>query len=165
MSSAAGMLSPSTKRAPPRDKAPKRVHRGETMTSGTHRGSCHCGAVRFEAEIDLAQGSGKCNCSFCTKARNWNAIIKPEAFRILSGEAELSDYAFGSGSVHHTFCKHCGVRPFGRGTLAELGGAYVSIALACLDDLPPSELAEVPVKYFDGRNDNWWQRPDEVRHL
>jgi hypothetical protein len=33
------------------------------MTKTTHRGSCHCGAVRFDCELDLAEGTSKCNCS------------------------------------------------------------------------------------------------------
>ena len=136
------------------------------MTTKTYRGSCHCGKVRFEAELDLAAGTMKCNCSICTKTRNWGVTIKPSAFRLLAGEQELEDYRIRPEStVHHPFCRHCGVRPFGHGHIAEMGGDFVSVKLACLDDATDEELADAPVQYCDGRANNWWNSPTEVRHL
>ena len=131
----------------------------------TYQGSCHCGAVRFEADLDLAQGTNKCNCSICTKTRNWNVIVKPDALRIVAGEDALTDYRFGSKQGSHLFCKVCGVRTFERGHVKEIGGDYVSIKLASLDGVDLNELIDAPVRHANGRDNKWWEPPAETRHL
>ena len=131
----------------------------------TYHGSCHCGRVRYEADIDLAAGTGKCNCSICWKMRFWGASVKPAAFRLTQGEADLADYQFNSNSCHHRFCTHCGVHPFGHGYIEEAGGAFYTVNLACLDDVDAQALVEAPVRYYDGRHNNWMETPAEIRHL
>jgi hypothetical protein len=131
----------------------------------TYRGSCHCGAARFEADLDLSAGTTKCNCTYCWKTRWWGAIVKPDAFRLLAGLQELG-YGFPTEkAVTRASCKHCGITSFGWGHIAQVGGDYVSINVACLDDLDPAELIAAPVTYMDGRADSWWNVPAETRHL
>ncbi len=116
-----------------------------------HFGSCHCGAVRFAATVDISVGS-RCNCSVCTRVAATSGIVKPEAFSLLRGESELSAYEWGGRTGTRYFCKHCGVTCFGRGFLAELGGPYVSVNFNCLEDI---DVGDVTLQYWDGRHDNW----------
>lgn len=122
-------------------------------------GGCHCGAVRWEAEVDLSAGTSKCNCTICSKTGYWGAMMKPSAFKLLSGEDNLTDYLFNSNSMHHLFCKTCGIHSFGRGDIPQLGGAFCSVNLNCVDDLQVSGLT---VRHFDGRNNNWQSPRVEV---
>jgi hypothetical protein len=131
----------------------------------THRGSCHCGKIRFEADIDLDAGTARCNCSICAKTRYWGAMVRPDAFRLLSGATDLGDYRFGTGSVHHHFCRHCGVNPFRHGHIKEMGGEFYTVNITCLDDVEPAELSRVPVAYADGLHDNWRSPPAETGYL
>lgn len=131
----------------------------------TYHGSCHCGAVRFECDLDLAAGTSRCNCSTCMKGRFWKAIVSPDAFRLTQGEDMLCDYQFGNQVIHHRFCRQCGVKCFGHADVAELGGLFYAVNVAALDDATDEELAEAPVGYEDGRDDHWERAPAETRHL
>jgi hypothetical protein len=90
----------------------------------TYKGSCHCGAVRFEADLDLTQPTYRCNCSICRRTRFWPAVARESGFRLLAGEQELTQYLFNSRKNQHYFCRHCGVRPFGIGTETPIGKMY-----------------------------------------
>ena len=129
----------------------------------TYTGSCHCGAVRFQADVDLGAGTFKCNCSMCTKTRLWGAEAQPGTFRLLAGEADLTDYQ--PCRVHHVFCKHCGVRPFGWFEDSETGRRVHVVRVYCLDDVDVDELVNAPVAYVDGRHDDFSSPPAETRHL
>jgi hypothetical protein len=98
--------------------------------------------------------------------RTWSFGAKPEQLRILEGQSEISDYGFRPESKNfHAFCKHCGVRLFTRGDVPEIGGPYVSVMLSALDDLDASELGAAPVRFMNGRDDDWFQEPAVTRHL
>ena len=130
----------------------------------TYHGSCHCGAVRYEADIDIAAGTIKCNCSICSKMRFWAAQVPSTAFRLLAGSEALSEYRFHLKRDGHCFCRHCGINVFSTGNSARLGDFH-AVTVASLNDLPLEALLAAPVRYFDGRNDEWELPPQETRHL
>jgi hypothetical protein len=134
------------------------------MAEKTYQGGCHCGAVRFEAAVDLAAGTFRCNCSICYKSRAWMAAVPGSGFRLLAGEDKLRDYQFGQKRIHHLFCTVCGVRPFARGQDGK-GNPMVVVRVNCLEGADEKDLVDAPVRYFDMRHDNFKTPPAETRHL
>jgi hypothetical protein len=132
----------------------------------TYSGSCACGAVRFQTRFDLSKGTGKCNCTFCHKMRLWSVEVATDSFTLLSTPETLRDYQGKNPVAHHFFCPTCGIHPFDRIDMPNMSGAaYYNIALACLDDLDPADLATAPIRFFDGLHDAWDRMPVETRHL
>jgi hypothetical protein len=137
----------------------------------TYAGSCHCGAVRFAAEIDLSEGSDKCNCSICTKSRAWFVVVKPaDRFRLIAGADEQTEYQWvppgkQTWFLHYHFCRTCGVRTCGWGEHESFGGKFYFVSVTALDDVDPDELAAAPIRYADGRHDRFDQPPEDIRLL
>ena len=129
----------------------------------TYTGSCHCGVLKFEADLNLTQSTYRCNCSICKRTRFWPAVAKEDGFRIISGESELTKYTFNSHKNHHYFCKYCGVRAFGVGNDTPMGKMY-GVNVGCLDQLTDKELSELPITYVDGLHDKF-ATPEYFSHL
>lgn len=113
----------------------------------TYTGGCHCGNVRFEVQASLSPVIS-CNCSICAKTGSLLAFAPAAAFELQKGEEALSDYQFNKKTVHHLFCKTCGVRPFGRGKGPD-GSEVIALNVRCLDDVDPSKLTLTP---YDGKS-------------
>jgi hypothetical protein len=122
----------------------------------TYQGGCHCGAVRFEADLDLDKGASRCNCTLCTRRGALTMIVRPGAFRFTSATDALGEYTWGARLAHYRFCRVCGIQLGGAGHLEVLGGDYVSVNINCLDDVDP---ATVKTVHFDGRHNNWQAGP------
>jgi hypothetical protein len=141
------------------------------MSLTSHSGSCHCGAVRYETELDLAAGSNRCNCSLCFKARAWFAFAKgPTAFRLLRGADALTEYRWTPPErpapfLTYVFCRHCGIRVFARGDLAALGGVFHAVPVTTLDDVSADDLAASPIHFVDGRHGHFDRPPEDLRLL
>jgi len=99
------------------------------------------------------------------------AFAKAAEFRILQGREALSDYQYTPAGktepfLHLGFCKHCGVRAFTEGgELPQFGGAFFAINVACLDDASDMELAQAPIHYANGRDDDWQKQAKESAYL
>jgi hypothetical protein len=82
------------------------------ITQVTHRGGCHCRRVRFEVDAPADLVVLDCNCSICRMTGFLHLIVPAARFRLLSGAGDLSDYTFNTGTAHHLFCRHCGIKSF-----------------------------------------------------
>ena len=109
-------------------------------------GGCHCGAVRFVAEVPAAVEVLDCNCSICAKTGFRHLIVPHGDFTLLSGGGALTSYRFGTGAADHLFCGRCGVKSFYQ---PRSHPESWSVNLNAVDDV--SGLT-ITFSVFDGRN-------------
>ena len=109
-------------------------------------GGCHCGAVRFEAEVPREIEVLDCNCSICAKTGFRHLIVPHGDFRLERGEEALASYRFGTGAANHLFCRTCGVKSFYQ---PRSHPEAWSVNLTTLDDVSALEVTARP---FDGRH-------------
>lgn len=119
----------------------------EAPAARSHAGSCHCGAVRFTAHLDLAQTIA-CNCSICATKGLILAFTPAASFSLESGEDRLKEYRFNQHVIRHLFCTDCGVQPFSRADAPD-GTPMVAINVRTLEGVDPGQLAPA---FFDGRS-------------
>ena len=122
----------------------------------TREGGCHCGRVRFRAEVDLDLLSW-CSCSICTKKGILHLGTDAATFRLLRGKTALTAYTFGTGVAQHTFCSHCGMHAF---YIPRANPHRISVNARCLDDIDPASLTVNPALFFDGR---YWEEAQRRR--
>jgi ADP-ribosyl-[dinitrogen reductase] hydrolase len=74
------------------------------------KGSCHCGAVQYEADA-IDGGLWHCHCRTCRKThaaqRNTAARVSRANFRVVAGKSKLTAYESSPGKLRH-FCSECG---------------------------------------------------------
>lgn len=86
--------------------------RGDAMTSLTHAGGCHCGALRWTLDTlhSLDEFAPRaCDCDFCTRHRAAWVSDSQGILRIRAKPSELQRYRQGSGQAEFLVCRTCGV--------------------------------------------------------
>lgn len=116
--------------------------------SETLSGRCHCGGVRFTAQLAGGlKAAIRCNCSMCRMRGAVIAFAALDSLEIVEGRELLTSYRFNTGAAEHFFCARCGVythhpRRFDTNQYA--------VNTACLEGMSPFDFAAVPV--VDGSN-------------
>ena len=114
----------------------------------TCQGGCHCGAVAYEAEVDLSAPVMECNCSHCAKKGFLLTFIPADAFTLKTDRSALSEYRFNKKHIAHLFCATCGVQSFAEGAMPD-GSEVRAINVRCLDGVDLGALTVTPV---DGKS-------------
>ena len=120
------------------------------------RGSCLCGAVRFE--IDKVRSLTHCHCGNCRKltgaAFATYAHVDADKFRFVAGEDMTVAYESRQGSFRYR-CRTCGCLTPGKASYLPT----VSIPAGLLDDDPQ---ARPRLHVFTSSRAPWWTIQDDL---
>lgn len=126
------------------------------MSSGlrTYHGSCHCGRVRFEVDLDLDHVRA-CDCSICRRRGALIHRVDEGRMRILTPLEDMTLYQWHTRTAEDYFCPICGILPFRRPRhrtpeeTAQGAAPFAgwSINVRCLDGV---DLGSIPVRRVHG---------------
>ena len=109
----------------------------------TLNGSCHCGAVKFTAELPKGLASARrCTCSICRMRGAVALTGSIDGFVVTQGEDKIATYRFNTMNAEHHFCSVCGIYTHHkrRSNPNQLG-----VNAACLEGVSPFDFAEIVV--------------------
>jgi hypothetical protein len=112
-----------------------------------YRGSCHCGAVAYEVEGELASAMA-CNCSICQRKGSLLWFVPRASLRLTTPESASHSYEFNKHAIRHRFCPTCGIHPYADGSDAK-GNRIAAVNVRCLEGI---DLETIKVTHFDGRS-------------
>jgi hypothetical protein len=141
-------------RSPARERAPL-----PPGSPGVVRGSCLCGAVRYELALPF-ETVHNCHCSRCRKARaaahTTNGFTPVDALRFVAGEDRLVTYRLPEARFFsQVFCATCGSGM----PRADHGRGIAVVPLGSLDDDPGSGAVD---HIFVGSKAPWYTIADEL---
>ncbi len=108
-----------------------------------YHGSCHCGAVRFEIDVEITELT-TCDCSLCVKKNALMTKVHESRFALLIGADALAEYRWNTKIARHFFCSRCGIYTFHR---KRAQPDHYGVNVFCLDGFDP---AAVPVRRTEG---------------
>lgn len=122
----------------------------------TISGECFCGEVTYQINGKL-RDARSCHCSRCRKAFSAQAsayaLVKPEEFKWLTGEDQLTSYVNKQG-FGLQFCAKCGSTLCG-----VFGGSVHGVTLGCINGDPEVVLGR---HIFVGSKASWEIIPSGV---
>ncbi|MEM7724981.1 MAG: GFA family protein [Cyanobacteria bacterium P01_A01_bin.45] len=121
-----------------------------------YKGGCHCGAVRFQVEVERQQAVD-CNCSVCSKKGFLHLIVPQNKFNLLQGQDVLNTYTFNTKIAKHYFCKICGIHSF---YVPRSHPDCIDVNIRCLDG---DVITEFEIKPFNGAN--WEQNIQKLESV
>jgi hypothetical protein len=105
-------------------------------------GACHCGAVKFTADVAEPLRGSRCDCSICSIKGAVTVGTPLDGLRILEGEDLLTLYQFNTKVAKHYFCSRCGAYTFHQ---RRSDPDTYGINVACLGLNPYDDFPDVPV--------------------
>ena len=109
----------------------------------TCRGSCHCGKVQFEVDLEL-DAVRECDCSICRRRGALNHRVEESQLRLLTPLEDLSLYQWHTRTAKDYFCPVCGILPFRRPRTAP---QLWAVNVRCLEGV---DLASIPIRRVHG---------------